>query len=228
MSKSTPTPLLKVKVWDFPVRLFHWSLAICFAASWATAELFDNTMQYHLYAGYATLVLILFRIVWGFVGSTTARFANFMRSFFAAVKYAGTLREPHPGKHIGHNPLGGWMVIVMLSFLLVQAGTGLFSSDDVSTQGPLAFWVGDTLSDSISGIHQLLFNFLLALVGLHVSAVLFYRFFKHDNLIMPMITGYKNLPNGMPVPHLSFASNWHALLLFGFVMLGVLVPISIA
>lgn len=228
MSKSIDASPQKIKVWDFPVRLFHWSLAICFAASWATAELFDNALQYHLYAGYATLVLILFRIFWGFVGSTTARFAHFMHSFFAAMKYAGTLRLPHPGKHVGHNPLGGWMVLAMLSFLLIQAATGLFSTDDVAIQGPLAFWVGYTLSDSISSIHHLLFNFLLALVGLHVSAVLFYRFFKHDNLITPMITGYKYLPNGVPMPKLSFASNWHALLLFGLVTIGVLVPISIA
>ncbi len=227
MSKNINTRSLKIKVWDFPVRLFHWSLAICFAASWASAELFDNAMQYHLYAGYAILVLILFRILWGFVGSTTARFASFIRSFLTTLKYAGTLREPHPGKQIGHNPLGGWMVIAMLGFLLVQAGTGLFASDDVTTQGPLAFLVGDTLSDTLSGIHQQLFNFLLALVGLHITAVLFYRFFKHDNLITPMITGYKDLPNGIPTPHLYFVSNGRAFVLFGLVMIGVLVPISI-
>lgn len=227
MSKIMNTPSPKIKVWDFPVRLFHWSLAICFAASWASAELFDNAMQYHLYAGYAILVLILFRILWGFVGSTTARFTSFIRSFLTTLKYAGTLREPHPGKLIGHNPLGGWMVIVMLGFLLAQVGTGLFASDDATTQGPLAFFVGDTLSDTISGIHQQLFNFLIALIGLHVAAVLFYRFFKHDNLITPMITGYKHLPHGTPAPHLYFVSNWRAVVLFGLVMIGVLVPVSI-
>lgn len=227
MSNSINTPTQKIKVWDFPVRFFHWSLAICFAISWASAELFDNAMQYHLYAGYATLVLILFRILWGFVGSTTARFTSFVRSFLTTLNYVSTLREPHPGKQIGHNPLGGWMVMAMLGFLLAQAGTGLFSSDDVSTQGPLAFWVGDTLSDTLSGIHQQLFNFLLVLVSLHITAVLFYRFFKHDNLIAPMITGYKHLPDGIPAPHLSFVSNWRAFVLFGLVMIGVLVPISI-
>ena len=227
MSKNITSPNVKIKVWDFPVRLFHWGLAICFVVSWASAELFDNAMQYHLYAGYATLILILFRVLWGFVGSTTARFTSFIQSFLTTLKYAGTLREPHPSRHIGHNPLGGWMVIAMLGILFVQAGTGLFSSDDVATQGPLAFLVGYSLSDTISGIHQQLFNFVLALVGLHVSAVLFYRFFKHDNLISPMITGYKDLPSEISAPKLHFASNWHAFLLFGLVMISVLVPISI-
>lgn len=228
MSKSFTPSREKIKVWDFPVRIFHWSLALCFVVSWATAELFDNAMQYHLYAGYATLMLILFRVLWGFLGSTTARFANFLRSFFITLKYAGTLREPHPSPQIGHNPLGGWMVVAMLGLLFAQAGTGLFSNDDVATQGPLAFWVSDTLSETLSGIHHQLFNFLLALIGLHIGAILFYRFFKHDNLVVPMITGYKTLPGGMSAPKLHFASNWFAVLLFGLVMIGVLVPISIA
>ncbi|MES2408491.1 MAG: cytochrome b/b6 domain-containing protein [Pseudomonadota bacterium] len=228
MSKNLAAPGTKIKVWDFPLRIFHWSLAVCFLVSWASAELFDNAMQYHLYAGYATLVLILFRVLWGFFGSTTARFKNFIRNFSATLRYAGSLREPHPGSQIGHNPLGGWMVIAMLGFLFAQAGTGLFSNDDVSTQGPLAFWVSDTLSETLSGIHHQLFNFLLALIGLHISAILFYRFFKHDNLVVPMITGYKRLPDGISVPKLRFVSTWFAVLLFGLVMVGVLVPISIA
>ncbi|WP_413437019.1 cytochrome b/b6 domain-containing protein [Sulfuriferula sp. GW1] len=227
MSKNITSPNVKIKVWDFPVRLFHWGLAICFVASWASAELFDNAMQYHLYAGYAMLILILFRVLWGFMGSTTARFTSFIRGFGTTLKYAGTLHKPHPGQQIGHNPLGGWMVVVMLGILFAQAGTGLFSTDDVATQGPLAFWVGDTLSDTISGIHQQLFNFLLALIVLHISAVLFYRFFKHDNLISPMITGYKDLPGGTSAPALHFVSNRRAFLLFGLVTIGVLVPISI-
>lgn len=228
MSKNLAAPGTKIKVWDFPLRFFHWSLAVCFVVSWASAELFDNAMQYHLYAGYATLVLILFRVLWGFLGSTTARFKNFIRSFSATLRYAGSLPEPHPGSHIGHNPLGGWMVIAMLGFLFAQAGTGLFSNDDVSTQGPLAFWVSDTLSETLSGIHHQLFDFLLVLIGLHISAILFYRFFKHDNLVAPMITGYKSLPDGISPPKLHFVSNWHAALLFGLVMVGVLVPISLA
>ena len=203
-----------IKVWDLPIRLFHWSVVICFAVSWGSVELFDNAMQVHLYAGYAMLTLVLFRVIWGFIGSGTARFSQFITGLRPTMAYASTLLKPRPSYYLGHNPLGGWAVMAMLALLILQAMTGLFANDDLLTSGPLAHWVGKDWSDTISEVHQIAFNFLLAVIGIHIVAVLFYRFFKHNNLIVTMITGYKSLPNTIPTANLQFASNWRALGIF--------------
>ena len=202
------------KVWDLPVRLFHWSLVICFAVSWGSVELFDDAMQVHLYAGYTMLTLVLFRIVWGFVGSSTARFSQFITGLRPTIAYATTLLKPRPSHYLGHNPLGGWAVIAMLTLLAFQAITGLFSNDDLLTKGPLAHWIGKDWSDIMSEIHHEAFDYLLAVVGIHIAAVLYYRFFKHNNLIITMITGYKSLPNTIPSANLHFASGLRALVIF--------------
>ncbi|MHB9017845.1 MAG: cytochrome b/b6 domain-containing protein, partial [Burkholderiales bacterium] len=109
-----------IKVWDLPVRLFHWGAVLCFFVSWASASLFDVTMEIHLYSGYIMLTLILFRIVWGFAGSSTARFSHFVRGPRSFMAYLRTLRQPEPSHYLGHNPGGGWAVIAMLSLLLLQ------------------------------------------------------------------------------------------------------------
>ena len=203
-----------IKVWDLPVRLFHWALVICFAVSWASAELFDNAMQVHLYAGYVMLILVLFRVTWGFSGSGTARFSQFVTGLRPAMDYATTLLKPRPSYYLGHNPLGGWAVIAMLALLAFQVLTGLFSyNDELLIGGPLIHWVNQDTSSIISEIHGIAFNVLLAVTGIHIAAVLFYRFFKHNNLITAMITGYKELPNTIPTSNLHFASNWRALII---------------
>lgn len=211
-----------VKVWDLPVRLLHWSIAICFVVSWATASWFDDTMQIHLYSGYTLLVLVLFRIVWGFVGSSTARFSHFVSGVRPVLAYTGTLLQPRAHHHLGHNPLGGWVVLAMLSLLLFQAITGLFSNDDLLTTGPLAHWVSKDVSDLFSNVHSIAFDFLIAIIGLHIAAVLFYRFFKHDNLITPMVTGYKTLPHDIPTHPVHISSNWRAIALLMLIAGGVI------
>ncbi|MFA5171658.1 MAG: cytochrome b/b6 domain-containing protein [Sulfuriferula sp.] len=201
----------KIKIWDLPTRLFHWSLVLCLAVSWGSAELFDDAMQIHFYAGYTLLTLLIFRVLWGFVGSSTTRFSYFVSGMHATKTYARTLFKPRPNDNIGHNPVGGWAVIIMLALLALQAITGLFSNNDLLDSGPLAHLLSKDMSDTISGIHEEAFNFLLAIVGLHIAAIFFYRFYKHSNLITAMITGYKTLPNTLNSSSLYFASNRRAI-----------------
>ncbi|MHB1678167.1 MAG: cytochrome b/b6 domain-containing protein [Sulfuriferula sp.] len=217
-----------IKVWDLPVRLFHWGAVLCFIVSWASASLFDDTMQIHLYAGYTMLTLVAFRIVWGFAGSSTARFSNFVRGPRSIMTYVQTLRRPAPSHYLGHNPGGGWAVIAMLSLLLLQVVTGLFASDDTGDiQGPLAHWISDSASETISTVHSVAFDFLLGIIGFHIAAVLFYRFFKHDGLIIAMFTGRKTLIPGTTIPAIRFASIWRAALVFVLIASSVVVLVRL-
>ncbi len=190
----------RVRVWDLPVRLFHWSLVALLATSWISAEIGGNAMQIHEWSGMSVLALVLFRIAWGFLGGTHARFASFVRSPLEAMRYAGALARGHSPRHLGHNPLGGWMVLIMLVNLAVQAGTGLFSNDDIMTEGPLAARVSKDTSDLLTQIHEISFNVLLVLVAVHVLAALFYLLFKRENLIVPMITGSKAVGDANAFP----------------------------
>lgn len=203
-----------VKIWDLPTRLFHWSLVICLVVSWSSVELFDNAMQIHFYAGYSVLTLLVFRVLWGIIGSSTARFSQFISGWRRTLAYAHTLLKPRPNDNVGHNPVGGWSVIIMLTVLATQVATGLLSNNDLLDSGPLAHYISKELSDAISGIHQEIFNYLLAIIGIHIAAIFFYRYFKHSNLISAMITGYKTLPNTLNISNLYFASNRRALVVF--------------
>lgn len=204
--------ITEVKVWDGPVRLFHWSLAALFAFSWWSGETGGNAMEWHLVSGYAILVLVLFRIVWGFIGSTTARFGHFLRGLGAMLDYAAGLLRRAPSRSVGHNPLAGIMVVLMLIGLLLQAASGLFANDDIVTEGPLAHLVGKSFSDQLTVFHTTLFDVLLALTAIHLAAVLFYRLVKQENLVRPMLTGHKAFPEGTPqLQPLRFVSLWRAL-----------------
>lgn len=183
--------LQRVAVWDLPVRIFHWLLLVLVAFSWWSGKAGGNAMQYHLWSGSAILTLIFFRITWGFCGSSSARFAQFLRGPGAVMRYLRTLPERRSGGHLGHNPLGGWSVLLLLACLSVQAASGLFANDDIATEGPLAGLIRKSTSDFLSTVHAYNFYVLLALVTVHVWAVLFYLFYKSDNLIAPMLTGYK-------------------------------------
>lgn len=209
---KTDTNLAPTVVWDIPTRLFHWSLALLFFSAWVTAEIGDNLMDAHKLIGYAILALALFRWAWGFVGSSTSRFSDFVRGPKAAIAHIQEVKSGKPVPHTGHNPLGGWMVLALLLLLLVQAGTGLFANDDIMTEGPLKHLVSDDASSLLTGIHHLVFDGLLVLVGLHVAAILAYRFRLKENLVLPMLTGHKKLPSGSPKPRI--ASPWLALVLF--------------
>lgn len=180
-----------VAVWDLPIRVFHWLLTALVITSWTCAQIGGNAMEIHELSGLTILTLVLFRILWGFFGSHHARFANFVRGIGTTRRYLQSLRQGKPVTSSGHNPLGAWSVLAMLGCLLVQAGTGLFSNDDIMMEGPLVKWISKDTSDFITRIHHTNSSVLLALIVLHTSAVLFYLIARRDNLITPMITGGK-------------------------------------
>lgn len=190
----------RIKVWDLPVRLFHWSLVVLVAAAWVTQE--ANLMDWHVRCGTAILALLLFRVIWGFAGSDTARFGRFLRSPAAALRHLSRLRRREADREIGHNAAGGWMVLVMLALLGVQAGTGLFSNDDGNTEGPLMHLVDKEQSDWLSKVHALNFNLVLGVIVLHVLAIGAYAVFKRQNLVRPMLTGTKAMEGEVVAPRL--------------------------
>ncbi len=203
-----------VKVWDAPVRLFHWLLVAALAVLFVSGKVGGNLMQYHVYAGYTVLALVIFRILWGFAGSTHALFASFLAGPSSCIAFARRLFSREPAPFAGHNPLGGWMVLLLLVALLAQAGTGLFSNDDIALEGPLYALVSKELSDRLTSIHRLNADILLVLSGVHVVAVLFHLLVKKENLVAPMFTGIKQLPPEIAARPTRFVSSWRALAVF--------------
>lgn len=203
-----------LKVWDAPVRLFHWLLVLLFAFMFLSGKLKGEWMEWHMRSGYAILALVVFRVLWGFFGSTHARFSNFLAGPARCWRFAQKLLARAPAPSAGHNPLGGWMVLALLFGFALQAGTGLFANDDILIEGPLAALVSKDLSDQLTTIHYWNFNLLLALAGVHVAAVLYHWGLMKENLIGAMFTGVKRLPadaaEGVVV---RFASPWLALAL---------------
>jgi cytochrome b len=187
-TRGSRRPIL---VWDLPTRLFHWLLVALVAVSFASGKVGGNWMIYHERCGETILVLLIFRLAWGFIGSTPSRFRTFLAGPGTVVRYARTLFRREPDHHLSHNPLGGWSVAAMLLVLLVQAGTGLFANDDIATEGPLYKWVSKAASDRLTSIHRVNHDVIIALVAVHVAAVLFHLIYKRENLITPMITGIK-------------------------------------
>jgi cytochrome b len=185
---------IAVPVWDWPVRAVHWTLAALFAVLLATGFAGNEWLAWHMRAGEALLALVLFRILWGFAGSRHARFSAFVRGPAQTLAYARSLLRPPHAIHAGHNPLGGWMVVALLGVLLVQAGLGLFTNDDVLYEGPFARHVSKELSDTLSALHRRNAWIAIALSSLHVLAALAYLAAFRENLIAPMFTGAKTLP----------------------------------
>lgn len=180
-----------VRVWDLPTRLFHWALTLLIVMQYATGQFGALDMTWHIRGGYAILVLVLFRIAWGFAGSQTSRFAEFVRSPGAVWRYLRLQFAGVTQTSIGHNPLGGWSVIALLLSLVVQVASGLFARDDLDNEGPLAAHVSRQTVKLMRAVHSWNENVLLLLIALHVLAVLLYLLLGKQNLIVPMITGYK-------------------------------------
>ncbi|HZP94673.1 MAG TPA: cytochrome b/b6 domain-containing protein [Burkholderiales bacterium] len=193
-----PGPRHPVRVWDLPVRLFHWLLVALVISQIITASIGGNAMYYHERGGYTILALVLFRIAWGFLGSRHARFSDFVRGPAAVSAYAKNLLRGEAQPYAGHNPLGGWSVIAMLASLLLQASTGLFANDDVMLEGPLAKHVSKAVSDAVTRVHDVNAVVLLTLVCVHVAAVLYYLLARRENLIRPMLTGNKTWDGAPP------------------------------
>jgi cytochrome b len=192
---------LPMRVWDAPIRLFHWVLIVLIGTSWLTQ--YEDWMGWHKLSGYTILTLLLFRIAWGFVGSDTARFSRFLRSPLAALRHLGQITRREPDTEIGHNAAGGWMVLVMLALLLVQAVSGLFANDDIDTEGPLTNLISKQQSDWFSHVHSLTFTLIEIVIVLHVLAITAYIVLKKQNLVRPMITGKKRLPGATRAPRMA-------------------------
>ena len=187
-----------VLVWDIPIRVFHWLIVVLVAAAYATWRL--NWMVWHGWVGDALLTLLLFRLLWGFFGGETARFSRFLtspRSAFRHLKYAFR-REPD--RQVGHNPAGGWMVMLLLALLLVETLTGLYVANDIADEGPLTEVVPAWAANAIASSHAILWDALLAAIILHVLAIAGFAAIKGQDLLRPMIKGTKVLPASIAAP----------------------------
>jgi cytochrome b len=190
--KISPGKSNTVRAWDLPTRLFKWSLVALILTAWVSSGFNDPDMTVHKAAGYGVLVLVVYRLLWGIFGSSTARFSSFVRSPAAAWAHLKALRQNSARPYLGHNPAGGLMVIGLIAACSVQVLLGLFSSDGVTASGPFAELVGDNISSWAASIHAAWFYFaILTLAGSHIAVNFFYQFVKRDNLIGAMITGRK-------------------------------------
>jgi cytochrome b len=206
--EPSETPRVRAKLWDGPTRIVHWALVILIGFAWWCVK--ANQTEWHLWAGYGILGLIIFRLIWGFAGSASARFTSFVKGPAATLAYAKTLSKRSAVDVAGHNPLGGWSVVAILAAILTQAVTGLFSVDvDGLESGPLSDRVSFETGRLFSKWHDLSFTAIKLLVVLHLSAIAFYALYKRANLITPMITGYKSFETD---PKLRFAPLWRAAL----------------
>lgn len=198
--------LNKVKVWDLPTRIFHWSLVLLMAALWWTAD--QGEMEWHQVCAYLLMINVVFRWFWGVIGSETARFRDFITWPKNAFGYVTSRVTP---KTLGHNPLGGYMVLAFLVMLLVQLGTGLFASDDIFTEGPLYQYVSSDTASTLTWLHKLNFEVLLYMIGAHVVAVVLHQL-KGDKIIGAMFSGSKLTEHQVTPPKMS--PWWVSLIIF--------------
>jgi cytochrome b len=175
--------------WDLPTRFFHWLLAILVTFSLVTGEIGESWLAWHMKSGYAIIALLVFRLAWGFLGSREARFANFVRSPAAALAYARSIQSGKRDVSPGHSPLAAWSILAMLAAIALQAGTGLFSNDESSHEGPLASKVSDAMVDRMSSIHSWNQYAIFTLVALHLIAIGIYQWRLRMNVVGPMVRG---------------------------------------
>ncbi len=182
----------KVRVWDLPTRIFHWALVLCIVGLVLTAEIGGNAMPWHFRLGYTVLSLLLFRLVWGFVGGRWSRFASFVHGPSTVLAYIQGRGRPEHG--VGHNPLGAGSVLALLTLLLLQVASGTFSDDEIAFAGPMTKFVSNATVSLLTTYHKEIGkSILIVLVLLHVGAIVFYRVKKHENLVPPMLHGDKEL-----------------------------------
>ena len=195
----------RVRVWDLPTRLFHWLLVICVVALVVTGQVGGAATEWHARLGYTVLALLLFRLVWGFIGGFWSRFRSFLYAPGHLLAYLGG--RAHPDHLVGHNPLGAGSVFAMLLVLLAQAGTGLFADDDAGFTGPLNRFVSTARGLALTSYHRNVGQWLvIALVVLHIGAIVFYARRKRQALVRPMITGDKVLAHAAPSARDDFGS----------------------
>jgi len=187
VTQTNEAGLTPAKVWDLPVRICHWGFVVLLPILWWTAE--NTEMRWHMRAGTLLLALVLFRILWGFVGSSTARFGRFLKGPVTVANYLRRLRSK-TASVLGHNPAGGWSAVILLTLLLAQTTSGLFAGDPYDgATGPLNDKVGAMRAGDLTDWHELGFDIILALVALHLVAIAFYRFALKEKLVSAMVTG---------------------------------------
>lgn len=201
-----------VRAWDLPTRLFHWLLAGLIVTAVISRKFGGLDLFWHKVNGYGVLTLLVYRVLWGFVGGTTARFSTFASWPWQALRYGRDLLGGRARAYLGHNPLGGWMVFALLAALAFQTGTGLFANDDALAEGPLAGKVSYDMSGYLTGLHYTGFRIIVVLVAIHVAVNLIYRFWKKEDLITPMISGYKARAVYADQSEARFGSLWLAFL----------------
>ena len=188
-----------VRVWDLPTRLFHWTLAACVVGSFVTAKVGGNAMQWHFYLGYVALALLIFRVIWGFVGGRWSRFATFAYPPASLWRYLRGMRNPDDRFDVGHSPTGALSVFALLGLLALQVLTGLFADDEIANVGPLNRFVSESVAHlATEWHHEVGESVLLGLVVLHVAAVFFYRKVLRKDLVSPMLHGDKMLSASTP------------------------------
>ena len=180
-----------LKIWDLFVRLSHWLIVLLVISAWLSANFGDAEYKWHSWNGYAIFVLVATRIIWGFVGSTTARFSHFLKLPHTVIRYLIQLITGKEDYHLGHNPAGGWMVFFLLFVLLAQAVTGMFTADDIAFEGPFAYYVSGSWVKQLTSWHHFIFDVILVLVAAHIVAVVYHQFFKKEKLVQAMLTGNK-------------------------------------
>jgi cytochrome b len=196
-------PTRTILVWDLPTRLFHWFTVVLVAAAYVTQRL--NWMESHARVGTALLALLLFRLTWGVLGTDTARFARFLTSPRAALRHLAHVFRREPDTQLGHNPAGGWMVLLLLALLLGEVLSGILTNNDVADEGPLTEMMPAPLANAITDMHTLLWDALLVAVALHLAAIALYAVTKGHNLLRPMLTGRKLLPAHVTPPRVASA-----------------------
>jgi cytochrome b len=192
--EAVPAASPSVLVWDWPLRVFHWVLAVAIAISFATHYLGIEWFDWHRRAGYVALVLIAFRVAWGVVGPHYARFTSFMQGPRAILDYVRGARSHPPA---GHNPLGGLSVVALLLVVAVQAVTGLFANDEIANAGPFYGWITQETSNRLTSWHELNSNVLLGLIGLHLAAVAWHDLVRRHGLARSMWTGRRAAGEGI-------------------------------
>lgn len=202
------------KIWDGAVRLFHWSQLILLGALWWSAE--QELYGVHMSLAYVLAALLLSRLGWGFIGSDNARFSHFIKS--PAQVWRWWRQRPQP-KVAGHNPLSGYMIVLLLTFVLLQFGSGLMTSDQVLTDGPLVAFVSSEWVALASSFHQLNLDILLILIAIHVAAALWHQY-RGDRLVQAMLSGQQQAALLPAETVLKFRPFWHYLLLFVLILSG--------
>lgn len=191
-----------VRVWDLPLRLFHWLLVIAVAGAWITKETPLEDIDWHMRFGLAAFFLIVFRLAWGVLGTRTARFAHFVKAPRKASAYLKKMlaHKPRLQPSDGHSPLGGYAVLVLIGTVGLQALSGIFANDSIMSGGPLSGYVGYKASDALTEFHEFWFNLIIAAIVVHLAAILFYRVRLKTNLVTPMVTGARHAGPGDLIP----------------------------